>query len=398
MTNISKKTFAAIVVLITFIALQWGFAFVSAEYVVLYNQAVRPIVYGALLIFVIAYIGKDERPVLKAGDSTLWALIFAMAYLFVLFILGIFFGFGTNVMAPNAAVITNNFWNITPIFVMGNVIRYKILKNVSRDDSVKVIAILTIAFSIVGFSELRQMAQGSSIDFGEFIFASVFFAVMLNLTAAYFAHRGSLLSVFIISGVYSLPPSFSPILPNILSFPWALISTTVIGISLYFYIMLTADKTRKHHEPPEYSKHDNWIRRQLSLYNLIYLGAAFTLGAFLLGFFSTYPIAVLTHSMTGTFDRGSIVFLNRVPDGQAFDMVGENYIIHFNAMNREYIHRVIEFEYDSNGDRVFITKGDANDFPDPWRVQQQDIIGVAWGSIPFIGYPRVALHLLSGGG
>ena len=89
MTNISKKTLAAIIVLLSFIALQSGFAFVSAEFVVLYNQAVRPIVYGALLIFVIAFIGKDERPVLKAGDSTLWALIFSMAYLFILFVLGI---------------------------------------------------------------------------------------------------------------------------------------------------------------------------------------------------------------------------------------------------------------------------------------------------------------------
>ena len=301
-------------------------------------------------------------------------------------------------MAPNASVIANNFWNIMPVFIMGNIIRYKILKNVSRDDAVKVIVILTIAFSIVGFSELRQIAQGSNIDLGEFIFASVFFAIMLNLTLAYFAHKGSLLSVFIISGVYSLPPSFSPILPNILSFPWALISTTVVGLSLYIYIVLTADKTKKHQDASEYFKHESWIRRQLSVYNFAYIGLVIILGAFLLGFFPTYPIAVLTHSMTGTFDRGSMVLLSRVPESQAFDMVNENEIIHFRLINREYIHRVVAFEYDYNGDRVFITKGDANDFADPWRVQQQDVIGIAWGSIPFIGYPRVALHLLSEGG
>ena len=396
----SKRIVASTIVFIAFIALQWGFAFVYVDYVMLYNQIVRPIVYGALVIFVFAVMGIDERPVLKAQESTLWALLFAMVYVSVLFVLGLFFGFGTNVMAPNAAVIVNNFWNIAPIFFMGNVIRCKLLKNVGKDDAVKAIVILTIAFTIVGLSEIRQIAQGANIDFGEFIFASVFFAIVLNLAVAYFAHNGSILSVFIISGVYSLPPSLSPVLPNIQSFPWALISTTVLGASLYVYVVLVADKAkgRKYQEEIEYHQHDSWIKQKLSAYNIIFAVAAIGLAAFFLGFFPRYPVAILTTSMTGTFDRGSLVLLHRVPDGQAYDMVDENTVVHFYIMGREYVHRVIEFDYNSTGDRVYITKGDANDFPDPWRVGQDDVIGVAWGFIPFVGYPRVALHLLGGGG
>jgi len=396
----SKRIFASTIILIAFIALQLGFAFVSVDFVMLYNQAVRPIVYGVLVIFVFAVMGMDERAVLKGQDSTLWAVIFAMVYLSILFILGLLFGFGTNAMAPNVSVIANNFWNIAPVFIKGNVIRCKLLKNVNKADSVKVIVILTIAFALVGLSELRQIAQGSSIDIGEFIFASLFFAIVLNLTIAYFASNGSFASVFILSGAYSLIPSLSPVLPNIQSFPWALISTTVLGVSLYVYVSLIAGKenNKRYQEEMEYLHHDSWVRQKLSAYNIIAAGAVIVLTAFFIGLFPRYPVAILTTSMTGTFDRGSLVLLHSVPEGRAYEMVNENDVVHFYIMNREYVHRVIAFDYNLDGDRVYITKGDANEFPDSWRVRQDEILGVAFGVIPFVGYPRVALHLLAGGG
>jgi len=364
-----------------------------------YNQAVRPLVYAALLIFILAFMGLDHRPILKKQESTLWALVLAMLYLSVLFVLGLFFGFGTNAMAPNMPVIVNNFLSTAPIFLLGNVIRYKLLKNVAKSEAIIIIAILTIAFSIVGLGEFRHLAQGTGIDFGEFIFASVFFAITLNLTVAYFAHKASFASVLIISGVYTLPPSLSPILPNILSFPWALISTIILGISLYVYIVFGTDKTKaqKYQENVDYSQHDSWIRQKLSLYNITTAGSLAVLIAFLLGAFNLYPVAVLTGSMTGTFDRGSMVLLQRIPEGEAYNLVEENSIIHFYMHDREYIHRVIEFDYNSNGERVFITKGDANEHADPWRLEQDAVIGIAQGSIPFAGFPGVAMHLLRGG-
>ena len=100
--------------------------------------------------------------------------------------------------------------------------------------------------------------------------------------------------------------------------------------------------------------------------------------------------------MTGTFNQGSLVIVRSVPEGAAYDMVGEGYIIHFRRGDMEYIHRVVAFEHGQDGRRVYVTQGDAPDAEvDPWRTTQEDVLGIAISFLPALGWPYVIFHFLT---
>jgi len=95
--------------------------------------------------------------------------------------------------------------------------------------------------------------------------------------------------------------------------------------------------------------------------------------------------AVLSGSMEPTIPVGSLVLLRPVDAGQV--AVGD--IITFHRPDRSdqlVTHRVVGIEDVATG-RAFVTQGDANPAPDPWRVPAT---GSGWRcvfNVPYLGYP-----------
>ncbi len=100
--------------------------------------------------------------------------------------------------------------------------------------------------------------------------------------------------------------------------------------------------------------------------------------------FHVYAIA--TGSMTPTYPRGTLVFIERVP-GPAAISVGE--VIAYDAPYLStlgpVVHRVIAIHRDTNGTYTFTTKGDANPSPDPRPVLFKQVVGSLVGSVPLLG-------------
>jgi signal peptidase len=77
---------------------------------------------------------------------------------------------------------------------------------------------------------------------------------------------------------------------------------------------------------------------------------------------------IVSGSMTGTYDTGSIVFDKPQPveDLRAGDVI--TYAPPAGASPMPLVtHRIVAIRTAANGTRVFRTKGDANQSPDPWR-------------------------------
>ena len=103
--------------------------------------------------------------------------------------------------------------------------------------------------------------------------------------------------------------------------------------------------------------------------------------------------AIVSGSMTGTYDRGSLVLDDVVPVSalKVRDVItylppagtGPDHLI---------THRIASIGHDATGGRVFRTKGDANAAADPWtfrlggRTQARVRLGV-----PYVGYALSAL-------
>ena len=97
------------------------------------------------------------------------------------------------------------------------------------------------------------------------------------------------------------------------------------------------------------------------------------------------PYAVLTGSMSPGMPRGSLVVVREVDPAR----IGTGDVITFMPRPDDtttVTHRVVGVGFDAAGERVFTTKGDANDTVDPWTVQGRHVLGERWYSLPYLGY------------
>jgi signal peptidase I len=104
---------------------------------------------------------------------------------------------------------------------------------------------------------------------------------------------------------------------------------------------------------------------------------------------------IVSDSMTGTYDRGSLVYDKVVPTAGL--RVGD--VITYQpprgaGPEGRVTHRIFAMTHDRQGGRVYRTKGDANRAPDPWqftlsRPKQARVMF----HVPFVGYAFAALAI-----
>jgi signal peptidase len=104
---------------------------------------------------------------------------------------------------------------------------------------------------------------------------------------------------------------------------------------------------------------------------------------------------IVSGSMTGTYDRGSIVFDREVPvaDLKVGDPI--TYQPPPGASPEKLLtHRIVWIGRNKQGEETFRTKGDANETADPWTftLDKPSQAKVAF-SVPYIGYVLAALSI-----
>ena len=94
------------------------------------------------------------------------------------------------------------------------------------------------------------------------------------------------------------------------------------------------------------------------------------------------PYTVLSGSMVPAYPVGSLIYVREI---DAADIeVGTPLTFHVSGGAMVATHRVHEI-ITEDGETLYITKGDANDMPDP-PIRYGSVIGTPVFSIPFLGY------------
>jgi signal peptidase len=106
---------------------------------------------------------------------------------------------------------------------------------------------------------------------------------------------------------------------------------------------------------------------------------------------ATQSYVVLSGSMTPTIQPGDVIFVyDRKPSN-----IDEGDVITYNLEGERTevtTHRVVDVVRTEDGERVFVTKGDANEDPDPYRVPPEAVIGAMpvqngiQARIPYLGH------------
>jgi signal peptidase len=94
-----------------------------------------------------------------------------------------------------------------------------------------------------------------------------------------------------------------------------------------------------------------------------------------------YSSVVMSGSMEPAVPVGSIVVTQKID----VDNVKAGDIIVFQRSNSKTLHRVID-KIVENDSYYFKTKGDANENPDPWIVQPEQVQGSLLLTMPYYGY------------
>jgi signal peptidase I len=107
---------------------------------------------------------------------------------------------------------------------------------------------------------------------------------------------------------------------------------------------------------------------------------------------------VQSESMTPTFKKGDLVIIRNDLGFGSFHDVKIGDVIVFFTHDPEFIeegsvvmHRVVTMYRDLDGNKVLVTKGDANQIPEPlldYPIREQDYKGKVAYHIPYVALPR----------
>jgi len=282
------------------------------------------------------------------------------------FFSGIFFGFGKSIyFVEPLAVITPFILTLTSLIAVEHV-KALMLKKWN-------IAFLIIISMIVSFIMIQPIQLVTNIGETSILFMREF--IMNLITSVIIILYGLLPALYYRVGI-DLIWYYFPIQPMIKTYMSAIM--LMIGLIAALVIL---DYIKFTHSPILSPKKDFGLISKIKAATPILILGLIALSQFA----GIHSFVVLTGSMEPKINPGDIVIVRKMEKYSTGD------IIAFSTGGTIIVHRIHSLE-----NNEVITKGDANNYIDPWRIKQSKIIGKAMLIIPFLGYPLILLSNLFG--
>ena len=386
---IYAKDIAYIFVFLVLIAARTASLLMPVAYAARIEQLYRPIIYTGAAMLLYFVNGRNRRPIRKKSETFMVAVIGSLLYFAMMLVMSLLDGYATNGIMTGPRSFFINLWTIGSYVLLSELIRYGIIRNAPATRRAAYAAVITAINIYVQIDGLRSAINYGIDGAAGFFFTVVLPPLMLNVLLTYMAYVGSFTSVLLLHAVYTLSPALLPYLPATNKATWSALVCTLMFVTAIVHHLFTAGGSRADAiRERRLSRNQKWSFSGMIIPALIIL----LILAFNMRLFPYYTVSVLTGSMTGAIDQGSVAFVEKVPTDEVLATVQKGDIIHYSYGRAERLHRAIEFEYDTAGERVYITKGDANDRPDSFPVTQEQVIGIARGYIPYIGWPFVLIY------
>lgn len=347
----------------------------------LYNEIINPIIW-IIMCFVAFMLGKDSNLRIKGQqDKQQSLLITLIIYIILYFLLGLLFGFERTPYSKDILSVFRNLWSFASIIFFQEYIRYILVKNEHKSKFNFILIILLFMIINLNFSTITEHFT----DLKEiFIYTSTTLipALLESALMTYLVYIGGPRFSIVYRLFIIIPPFVVPIIP---SFDWFVTAVVGVVLPLAVYIYLNYVHV---------NKSERLSKRDIKKYNPVVYIPVFILIAmmagFVMGLFKYQPIAVMSGSMSPTFNRGDAVVINKLTKKEKNELKKGD-IIQFISGTKYVVHRIVDVDNDVYGNKVFITKGDHNNAKDVGSVTLENIIGKVSFVVPWIGYPSVWL-------
>ncbi len=346
-----------------------------------YNAIINPLILLAI-VGVGFYFSRDTQLRIAEKNNKLQSLLIVLfVYIIGYFALGFIFGFQRTPYSKDILSIISNIWTFGSVIVFQEIIRNSMIK--LQNKSIVNFVLITIVFILLNVNFNSVMDNFESFKDGFTYVSSIIIPlVVAQAIMTYLSYVGGFILPIIYRLFVLLPELVMPIIPDLDWFVTAIVGV-VLPMTVFVYINYVHVK-----------KVERLSRRASKNYNPIVYIPVFIiialLAGFVIGLFKYQPIAVLSGSMSPTFNRGDAVVVRKLNEYEKQNLEKGD-IIQYTSGSKYVVHRIVEITNDEYGNIQYITKGDHNNTRDTMPVSLDQIVGKVSFSIPYIGYPSVWL-------
>ncbi len=349
--------------------------------VTFYNEIINPVLW-MIMCGIAVYLSHDSSLRIKGErDKTQSLFISLIIYIIVYFLLGLVFGFERTPYSKEIFSILKNLWSFVGILFFQEFIREALIKNEKKKAVNFVLIVILFTLLNINFSNFLGHFTDLQSSF-TYVSSVLVPAVLESAILTYLVFIGGVKFALIYHAFVASPPYIVPIIPDLDWFGTALVG---IALPLAIYVYLNYVHV---------NRTERLSKREKRKYNpAVYIPVFVFIGlvaGFVIGLFKYQPIAVISGSMSPTFNRGDAVIVKKL-NMQEKDLLKAGDIIQFVSGSKYVVHRIVEVSNDDYGNKTFITKGDHNNTIDVDKVHLENIRGKVSFTIPFIGYPSVWL-------
>ena len=347
----------------------------------LYNTVINPLIW--ICMCGVSYFlasGSDLR-IKGKEDKTQSLIIILIIYIIVYFLLGLVFGFERTPYAKDIFSVLKNLWSFCGIIFFEEYVREMLVKNDKKSKfNYLFIVILYFLLELNVTNFFGHFASFKSTF--TYVSSVLIPSILESAILTYLVYIGGAKFSILYRLVISIPPFVVPIIPDLDWFGLALVG---ISLPMVVYVYMNYIHVKAV---------ERLSRKERKKYNpVVYVpvfGFIIVLAGFVIGLFKYQPIAIVSGSMSPTFDRGDAVVVRKLTDSEK-DKLQIGDVIQFVSGTKYVIHRIHDITNDEYGNKQFITKGDHNNAPDITKANMKDIKAKISFIIPYIGYPSVWL-------
>lgn len=346
-----------------------------------YNEIIHPFMWIILCTLAVFLSFNSSLRVKGEKDKTQSLFIALIIYIIIYFLLGLIFGFEKTPYAKDLFNIIKNIWSFGSIIFFQEFIREALIKNEKK--KIWNFILMTIIFMLINLN--YNNIESHFTDLKEiFIYTSTILipAILESAICTYLVYIGGAKFSIIYRLFVTLPSFIVPIIPNLDWFGTAIVGVT-LPLAIYIYLNYV-----------HVNRSERLSKRERRSYNpVVYVPVFIFIGllaGFVMGLFKYQPIAVLSGSMSPTFNRGDAVVVNKLTTREKGELKKGD-IIQYVSGTKYVVHRIVDITNDERGNKLFITKGDHNNTVDADKVALENVKGKVSFVIPLIGYPSVWL-------
>ncbi len=333
------------------------------------------------VLFLIYGYRKDKKT--KVKDDLLKNTIFFVTITFaIMYLLGFFTGFLKNAYSLKINKIFENMLSPIIIIIVTELIRYIFMS--SNTDKKKDIILFTIGLILLELTiTIRPLSNYNFKNVFEITSSVILPIIIKNASLSYLTYYAGLKSSLIYRLIMDLYKYLLPIFPNLGDY-----FNSMILITLPIMIYISTSSIVEQYSRKQI-KHE-FKEKSIKFYDIPL--AIIILVPILLtsGVFKYQMLGIGSNSMQPKISRGDAVIIKKIKTEKE---IKKGDIIAYKTSDRIIIHRIVKIKT-KNNEKIYTTKGDANNTEDNVEIKVKNIKGKVIVKIPYISYPSVFISEL----